>query len=55
MSAFSGRQGKGAGRARRAQKYYQAEERNKVFVREYACGHKHSEVQAAACWNRGTK
>lgn len=55
MSAFSGPQRKGAGRARRAQKFYQAEERNKVFVREYACGHKHSEATAAACWNGATK
>ena len=55
MSAFSGRKGKGAGRARRAQKAAQAEERGNVFVREYACGHKHSEAQAAVCWNGGAK
>ena len=53
MSAFSGRQGKGAQKARRVQKYYQAEERNRVFVRVYACGHKHSETPAAVCWNGG--
>lgn len=55
MSAFSGPQGAGARRARRAQKHAQALERNRVYVRVYACGHKHSEAQATACWDRSMK
>lgn len=50
MSAFSGKQGKGAMKARREQKRREAEERNATaFASRYACGHVHGERVASRC------
>lgn len=51
MSAFSGPQGKGARRAYKARKRAKAETRNRrAWKRMYACGHEHTEIGAAVCW-----